>query len=142
MVLSDISEMFLKVILDPADGRYHCFHFNREEFEWLVILFGNLSLPKGSQKVIQLNCDLNREGLDEALESVRNAIDHMADSWRDEETAHEFAKQLVILFDLCNMTVQKFYSNSPLVCKSLNQNLLAKAIQFHEVTHNVVYHIG
>jgi hypothetical protein len=40
------------------------------------------------------------------------------------------------------MTVQKFYSNSPLVCKSLNQNLLAKAIQFDKVMHGVVYNIG
>jgi hypothetical protein len=43
VVLSDISEMFLKVILDPADRRYHRFHFNGEEYEWLNILFGNLS---------------------------------------------------------------------------------------------------
>ncbi len=40
------------------------------------------------------------------------------------------------------MSVKKFYSNSPLVCKSLDQNLLAKAIQFDEVTHDVVYNIG
>jgi hypothetical protein len=58
VVLSDISEMFLKVILDPDDRRYHRFHFMGEEYEWLVILFGNLSSPNGSQKVIQLNCDL------------------------------------------------------------------------------------
>jgi hypothetical protein len=35
-------------------------------------------------------------------------------------TAFELAKQLVILFDHCGMTVQKFYSNSPLVCKNLD----------------------
>ena len=40
------------------------------------------------------------------------------------------------------MTVQKFYSNSPLVCKNLDQNLLPKAIQFDEVTHDIVYNIG
>jgi hypothetical protein len=144
VVLSDISEMFLKVILDPADRRYHHFHFNGEEYEWLVILFGNLSSQNGSQKVIQLNCDLNGEGLDEALESVCNAcyMDDVADSWPDEETALKLAKQLVILFDHYGMTVQKFYSNSPLVCKSLDQSLLAKAIQFDEVTHDVVYNIG
>jgi hypothetical protein len=144
VVLSDISEMFLKVILNPADRRYHRFHFNGEEYEWLVILFGNLSSPNGSQKVIQLNCDLYGEGLDEALESVRNAcyMDDVADSWPDKETALELAKQLVILFDHCGMTVQKFYSNSPLVCKSLDQNLLAKAIQFKKVTHDVVFNIS
>jgi predicted nuclease with RNAse H fold len=144
VVLSDISEMFLKVILDPEDRRYHRFHFNGEEYEWLVILFGNLASPNGSQKVIQLNCDLNGQGLDEALESVRNAcyMDDVADSRPEEETALKLAQQLVILFDLCGMTVQKFYSNSELVCKNLDQNLLAKAIQFDEVTHDVVYNIG
>jgi hypothetical protein len=72
----------------------------------------------------QLNCDLNGEGLDEALESVHNAcyMDDVANSRPDEETALELAKQLVILFDHCGMTVQKFYSNSPLVCKSLDQS--------------------
>jgi hypothetical protein len=144
VVLLDISEMFLKVILDPADRRYHRFHFNGEEYEWLVILFGNLSSPNGSQKVIQLNCDLNGAGLDEALESVRNAcyMDDVADSRPAEEMALQLAKELVILFDYCGMTVQKFYSNSPLVCKSLDQNLLAKTIQFDEVTHDLVYNIG
>ncbi len=107
VVLSDISEMFLKVILDPADRRYHSFHFNGEEYEWLVILFGNLSSPNGSQKVIHLNCDLNGQGLDEALESVRNAcyMDDVADSRPEEKMALELAKQLVILFNHCGMTV-------------------------------------
>jgi hypothetical protein len=144
VVLSDISEMFLKVILDPADRRHHRFHFNGEEYEWLVILFRNLSLPSRSQRVIQLNCNLNGEGLDEALESIYNAcyMDDLADSQPDEETALEFAQQLIILFDHCSMTVQKFYLNSPLVCKSLDQNLLAKSIQFDKVTLDLVYNIG
>jgi hypothetical protein len=89
VVLSDISEMFLKIVLDPADQRYHRFHFNGEEYEWLVILFGNLASPNGSQKVIQLNCNLNGQDLDEALESVRNALymDDVADSRPVDETA-------------------------------------------------------
>jgi hypothetical protein len=69
-------------------------------------------------------------------------MEDVADSRPEEETALELAKQLGILFDHCGMTVQKFYSNSPLVCKSLDQNLLAKAIQFDKVTHDVVYNIG
>ena len=144
VVLSDISEMFLKVVLDPADRRYHRFHFNGEEYEWLVILFGNLSSPNGSQKVIQLNCNLNGEGLDEALESVRNAcyMDDVADSRPDEKQALELAQQLIRLFEQCGMKVQKFYSNSELVCKNLDQDLLAKAITFDEATHDVIYNVG
>ena len=144
VVLSDISEMFLKVLLDPVDRRYHRFHFNGEEYEWLVILFGNLSSPNGSQKVIQLNCDLNGAGLDEALESVRNAcyMDDVADSRPDEEQALKLVQQLIRLFEHCGMTVQKFYSNSELVCKNTDQNRLAKTIQFDEATHDVVYNVG
>jgi hypothetical protein len=79
------NEVKNKVIFNPANQRYHRFHFNGEEYEWLVILFGNLSSPNGSQKVIQLNCDLNGEGRDEALESVRNAccMDDVANSRPD-----------------------------------------------------------
>lgn len=144
VVLSDISEMFLKVILDPDDRRYHRFHFMGEEYEWLVILFGNLSSPNGSQKVIQLNCDLNGQGLDEAVESIRNAcyMDDVADSRPEEEQALELARQLVILFDSCGMSVQKFYSNSELVCKNTDPKLLAKTIQFDEASHDVVYNVG
>jgi hypothetical protein len=69
-------------------------------------------------------------------------MDDVADSRPDEETALQLAKELVILFDHCGMTVQKFYSNSPLVCKSLDQSLLAKAIQIDEVTHDLIYNIG
>jgi hypothetical protein len=32
VVLSDISKMFLKVILEPADQHYHRFHFNPNSF--------------------------------------------------------------------------------------------------------------
>jgi hypothetical protein len=122
VILSDISEMFLKVLLDPDDRRYHRFHFNGEEYEWLVILFGNLSSPNGSQKVIQLNCDLHGEGLEEALESVRNScyMDDVADSRPEEERALKLAQELVRLFGFCGMKVQKFYSNSDLVCKNKN----------------------
>ena len=56
VVMSDISEMFLKVRLDPKDRRYHRFTFNGDDYEWLVMLFGNRSSPDGSQMVIQENC--------------------------------------------------------------------------------------
>jgi hypothetical protein len=51
-------------------------------------------------------------------------------------------KHLSTWMSFCSMTVQKFYSNSPLVCKILDQNLLPKAIQCDEVTHDIVYNIG
>jgi hypothetical protein len=136
--------MFLKILLDPADRRYHRFHFNKEEYEWLVILFGNLASPNGSQKVIQLNCDINGQDLLEALESIRNSLymDDVADSRPEQEQALLLVQQLIVLFQACGMTVQKFYSNSELVCQNTDQTLLAKQIHFEGASHDVVYRVG
>ena len=41
VVMSDISEMFLKVRLDPKDRKFHRFVFKDKDYEWLVMLFGN-----------------------------------------------------------------------------------------------------
>ena len=82
VVTSDVSEMFLKIILDEKDRRYHRFFFEGQAYEWLVILFGNLSSPNGSQKVISMNCQLHGKDLKEAVQSVLNScyMDDVCDS--------------------------------------------------------------
>jgi hypothetical protein len=82
VVMSDISEMFLKVRLDPKDRRYHRFVFNGEDYEWQVMLFGNRSSPDGSQLAIRANCDLHGKDFPEAVETVMNScyMDNGADS--------------------------------------------------------------
>ena len=103
VVMSDISEMFLKVRLDPKDRRYHRFTFNGEDYEWLVMLFGNRSSPDGSQMVIQENCRLHGEELPEAVETVNQScyMDDGADSRETEELALLLAQQLIELFNFC-----------------------------------------
>ena len=132
VVMSDISEMFLKVRLDPKDRRYHRFTFNGEDYEWLVMLFGNRSSPDGSQMVIQENCRLHGAELPEAVETVNHScyMDDGADSRETEEIALKLALQLIELFKRCGMPVHKFFSNSPLVCQTLDKKVLAKQITF------------
>ena len=87
VVMSDTSEMFLKKRLDPKDRRYHRFTFNGEDYEWLVMLFGNRSSPDGSEMVIQENCRLHEEELPEAVETLNEAcyMNDGADSRETEE---------------------------------------------------------
>ena len=139
VVMSDISEMFLKVRLDPKDRRYHRFTFDGEDYEWLVILFGNQSSPDGSQMVIQLNCIMHGADLPEACETVQEStyMDDGADSRETEEIALKLAQELIILFSKCGMPVHKFFSNSPLVCQTLDKKALAKQISFSDETDTV-----
>ena len=135
--------MFLKIILDERDRRYHRFFFSGEAYEWLVILFGNLSSPNGSQKVIWMNCLLHGKGLKEAVESVLNScyMDDVCDSRPTEANAWQLVQELVALFRSCGMPIHKFYSNSELVCQNIDQNLLAKQITFAD-NNDVIYESG
>ena len=143
VVTSDVSEMFLKCILDPKDRRYHRFTFNGEDYEWMVTLFGNLSSPNGSQKVLDLNCELHGKDKPEAVESVRHScyMDDVADTREEEEKAWQLVKELILLLPLCGMPVRKFYTNSPLVLSRIDPELLAKQITFNE-TNDVIYENG
>ncbi len=143
VVTSDVSEMFLKCALDPLDRRYHRFIFNGETYEWLVMLFGNLSSPNASQKVLDLNCQMHGADKPEAVESVRNScyMDDVGDTREKEERAWQLVQELVALLQMCGMPVRKFYTNSPLVISRIDPELLAKQITFNE-TNNVVYENG
>ena len=143
VVTSDVSEMFLKCILDPSDRRYHRFTFNGEDYEWQVTLFGNLSSPNGSQKVLDMNCQMHGKDKPEAVESISNScyMDDVADTREDEEKAWQLVKELTELLPMCGMPVRKFYTNSPLVLSRINPELLAKQISFNE-TNDVIYENG
>ena len=139
VVMSDISEMFLKVKLAPKDRRYHRFVFDGQDYEWTSILFGNRSSPDGSQLAIQLNCDMFGKELPEAVETVKRSLymDDGADSRETEELALKLALELVELFSHCGMPVHKFFSNSDLVCQTLDKKTLAKQISFSDASDTV-----
>ena len=139
VVTSDISEMFLKILLDPEHRKFHRFVFQDEVWEWLVILFGNLSSPNASQKVLELCCLLFGENLPEAVETILNScfMDDCCDTRETEEKAAQLVRELVELLANANMSICKFYSNSKLALEACDENLLAKQIKFEDKT--VVY---
>jgi hypothetical protein len=135
-ITSDVSEMFLRIRLDPKDRPYHRFVFDGADYIWNSILFGNVASPNGSQKAIATACDLFGAEFPEAVETLRNSfyMDDASDSRPTEERALETAKQLLQIMDKITMPIHKFYSNSPLVLKSLDPNLLAKQITLGDGT--------
>ena len=129
-ITSDVSEMFLRVRLDPKDRPYHRFVFDGNDYIWNSILFGNVSSPNGSQKVLSSVCDLFGKDYPEAEETLRHSLymDDASDSRPTEERVLATAQQLIQLLDKCTMPIHKFYSNSTLVLKSLEPKLLAKQV--------------
>ena len=133
-ITSDVSEMFLRVRLDPKDRPYHRFVFDGDDYIWNSILFGNVSSPNGSQKVLSSVCDLFGKDYPEAEETLRHSLymDDASDSRPTEEKALATAQQLIGLLDKCTMPIHKFYSNSKLVIQNLDPKLLAKQITIGE----------
>ena len=133
-VTSDVSEMFLKILMDPKDRRFHRFVFDGKDFEWNVILFGNVSSPNGSQKVLATACELFGERYPEAVETLTEScyMDDASDSRPTEEQALALTQQLVEILGLCKMPVHKFYTNSLLVIRNIDPGLLAKQITLDE----------
>ena len=139
VVLSDISEMFLQILLNPKDRKYHRFVFEDAIYEWLVILFGNLSSPNASQKVLELCCQLFGEKFPEAVISILNScyMDDVCDSRETEEQATQLVCQLIDLLKHAGMVVTKFYSNSKKALEACDKSLLAKSVKFED--KNIVY---
>jgi hypothetical protein len=131
---SDVSEMFLRILMASKDRRYHRLHLDGTDYEWNSILFGNVASPNGSQKVIALACEMFGAEYPEAVESLTHSLymDDVSDSRPTEEQVLALAQQLLGLLGHCSMPIHKFYSNSPLVIKSLDPKLLAKQINLGE----------
>ena len=129
-LIGDVSEMFLQVLLDPKDRRFHRFIHETRDYEWNRMLFGNVCSPNASQKVFALLCEEFGEGFPQAVETLRNSfyMDDVSDSRHTEEEALKLAQELIELLQNASMKIRKFYSNSPLVLKSLPQELLAKQV--------------
>ena len=133
-VTGDISEMFLRIRMDPEDRKYHRFYHNGKHYQWTRILFGNKSSPNISQKVLSTLCDLKKDDFPEARETVKNScyMDDVADSKPTEEKLLQLAKQLPVMLLKADMKLCKFYTNSKLVAQSLPKELLAKEISFED----------
>jgi hypothetical protein len=120
-VTADISEMFLRIRLTEEDKRYHRFWWNDKIFQWTRTLFGNVSSPDISQKVLVTNAERFKVGNDLAYDTIVNST-YMDDTIRSLETEDEclnLVNQLLTIIAHADMTITKFYSNSPLVLNNL-----------------------
>ena len=133
-VTGDISEMFLRIRLDPDDRQYHRFYHNGKHYQWLRILFGNKSSPNASQKVLSTLGELLGEEYPEAKETLANStyMDDGVDSRATEEELLELVVELPELLLKADMKLCKFYTNSKLVAKSIPRELMAKEVQFND----------
>ena len=130
----DISEMFLRIRLDPDDKRYHRFYHNGSHFQWTRILFGNKCSPNASQKVLD---ELYNRFVDKypvACHTLKYScyMDDCADSKPTEFELNLLAQQLPKLLMHADMKICKFYTNSRLVVESMPRDLLAKEIHFND----------
>ena len=142
VVTSDVSEMFLRIRLDPSDTKYHRFVLDDEIWEWLVTLFGNLSSPNASQKVLELCCILFGKDFPEAVESIIHScfMDDVCDSRETRERAVRLVKDLIALFARAGMVITKFNSNAREALEACDKSLLAKQVTFHDKT--LVYELS
>ena len=123
-VTSDVSEMFLKIQMDPKDQQYHCFVLDGEDNEWCVVLFGNIASPNGSQKVLTMACKMFGQAYPKAVETLQEAcyMDNTVDSWPTEKGAWDLTQQLFLLLGSCSMPIHKFYTNSMEVIGNIDPN--------------------
>jgi len=131
-VSADISEMFLRVRLNPQDRRYHRFWFNGKLYQWCVILFGNTSSPNISQKVLAQNNIDHGQDYPVAVETVRDKIyvDDAITSKPTEDEIDVLSTQLQKLLAHAGMKICKFYTNSKKALMKIPEELRAKQVLF------------
>ena len=136
---ADISEMFLQCRLDPNDSRYHRFWWDDRFWEWVRILFGNLSSPDISQKVLTMNAELFKKEYPLAYLAVLIAM-YMDDVLRSLETRQEaiqLAAELPPLHAKCGMKICKFECNDVEVMKTIPKELHSTKVDLDKETGSI-----
>ena len=133
-ITGDISEMFLRIRMNPNDHQYHRFVHRDKHYQWTRILFGNKSSPNASQKVLSTLADNSREDFPEACKTLDHAcyMDDCVDSKPTEKELVNLATQLPKLLSKADMRLCKFYTNSKEAAKTIPKDLLAKEIRFED----------
>ena len=129
---ADISEMFLQCRLSEEDRRYHRFWWNDRYWQWTRILFGNLSSPDISQKVLEVNAELYKDQFPHAAETIIKYC-YMDDAIRSVETIAEgiaIVQELDPLLSHADMKMRKFHSNKAEVLKVLPKEWLSAKVNF------------
>ena len=136
---ADISEMFLQCRLDPNDHRYHRFWWNERFWQWVRILFGNLSSPDISQKVLTMNAEQFAKEFPLAYLAVLYAM-YMDDVLKSVETrqqAIQLAAELPPLHAKCGMKICKFECNDIEVMKTIPKELHSTKVDLEKETGSI-----
>jgi hypothetical protein len=118
-ICSDISEMFLNIVLDPQDRVYHRFLFrpDREgevrEFEFQRHTFGNCGSPCVANFVIRYHAEQKQDEFPLAAKALQRStlMDDTLCSVRTIEEGKELVKQLTELTGSIGMRTHKMASN-------------------------------
>jgi hypothetical protein len=107
---ADISEMFLRICLEPEDRKFHRFYWNGKIWQFVSIAFGVRCCPDVSQKVITTHANSIKDQYPDAAKVVidETYMDDSITSKQTEEMLIKIAKQLIPLMKGINMFIMKF----------------------------------
>ena len=126
-VVGDISEMYLQIKIHNEDRKFFRFLWRNGDtskqpktFEFSRVVFGITCSPFLVQFVSKFNAKLHKNQFQLAAETIQEStyVDNVLDSLDSEEKAILLCKQLIQMWDLANMTIRKWISNSPKVLKN------------------------
>jgi hypothetical protein len=131
---ADISEMFLRICLEPEDRQFLRFYWNGKIWKFVSIAFGVRCCPNVSQKVITTHVDSVKDQYPDAAKVVidETYMDDSITSKQTEEMLIKIANQLIPLMRGINMFIIKFCSNSKMLVNSLDPKLLSKKVTLSE----------
>ena len=122
---ADISEMFLQCRLNDEDRRYHRFWWNGKVWQWTRVMFGNLSSPDVSQKVLETNAETYKREYPVAAAAVKTNMymDDVLKSIEKRLQAIRLAAELPPLHEKAGMKICKFECNDIEVMKTIPKHL-------------------
>ena len=127
---ADVSEMFLRIRMVEQDQKYHRFFIGDKLYQWQSVIFGEMSSPDISQKVINAAADSQNLPLAKMIVNDSTYMDDTIVSLKTEGEVLQACGELLECYKKCNMTVAKFYTNSELVVNSLPKEILSKKVSF------------
>ena len=139
-LVCDVSEMYLRIYLNPSDRKYHRILFRENKnmtpdiYEFNVLTFGDTSCPFLAQYVTRHHAEQNAENFPEAAAVIKNStyMDDSMTSTEDVQSGKELYTKLSNLWKSAGMYTRKWLSNSEEVLAEIPQQDRAKEISLEE----------
>ena len=136
-LVSDISEMYLRILLNPVDRSYFRFFFgdgdkgDLNEYEFNVTTFGGNCMPSISQKVKSIACEEHGQNKPEGVDTLENAT-YMDDSGTSRPSVDEAMvvyKEMKEILGKAGMKPVKWMSNSKAVLEQIPEEERSKQVK-------------